>query len=1136
MNRSSLQKRKLGTTILLILIASAIILVPPVNRTQVSAQVGGRSDSKQAAQEAKKADSELTLGTRLERELKASDIHSYKVTLSSGQYMHLVVEQKGIDVVVTLFGPAGQKLTVVDSPNGNQGPEPIYVIAKDTGEYRVEVRPVDEGAAPGPYEIRVEDLRPATSKDVDRVAAEWTFAEGLQLFGQSTAETRQKAIDKYLEAVTLWRKLGDRAQEATTLNEIGGTYWQLGENQKALEYHSQALSIRRLIGDRHGEAQSLHNVGVDYWQLGDSQKALECYNRALPLRRAVADREGEAITLNAIALAHNNLGDLNEALDYLHQSLTVYRAIGDRRNVATTLHNMSKPYFQLGDWQKALTYQNEALAIARDIGDRDTEGFVLQNTGYIYGQLGDDQKAIEYYDQALSLLRALGDRNGESVTLNSIGLAYRSIGDSQKALDYFNQALALTRVVKDRRGEALALQNVGTVYKLLGDSRKALDYFSQTLVVLREIGDRLNEAVTLSLIGTTYSSTGEWQEGIRYLEEALSLHRDIGDRVNEATTLKNIARIERDRDSLDAARNHIETALSIVEDTRSKFVSQQLRTSFSASRQEYYELYIDVLMRMHHAQPLSGFDAAALQASERARARSLLDLLNESRAGIREGVDPVLLERERRLQQQLSVKSERLTRLLTGKHTEDQKTAASKELELLLADYKELESQIRIKSPRYAALTQPQPLSLKEIQTQVLDDDTLLLEYALGEERSYLWAVSATSVSAFELPKRADIELLSRRIYELLTARNKREKFETPKRRRDRIAQADAEYTQTGRTLSEMLLKPVTTQMKNKRLLIVADGVLQYIPFPALPSPEDTGEASPSKFTPLLARHEVVSLPSASTLAVLRRELVARKKAPKITAVLADPVFDKDDNRVKTTKLKARLAEASERSVDGRRGSEIPQTELIRSVRDFGPIGDTFYFPRLPSTRLEAEAIVAAAPPANSRKAVDFAASKVNATDAALGQYRYVHFATHALINSTHPELSGIVLSLVDEKGENQDGFLLLHEIYNLKLPADMVVLSGCRTALGKEIKGEGLIGFTRGFMYAGAGRVLVSLWDINDESTAGLMSRLYREMLGRNRLSPTASLRMAQLSLQRSSRWQAPYYWAGFILQGEYK
>jgi CHAT domain-containing protein len=168
-------------------------------------------------------------------------------------------------------------------------------------------------------------------------------------------------------------------------------------------------------------------------------------------------------------------------------------------------------------------------------------------------------------------------------------------------------------------------------------------------------------------------------------------------------------------------------------------------------------------------------------------------------------------------------------------------------------------------------------------------------------------------------------------------------------------------------------------------------------------------------------------------------------------------------------------------------------------------------------------------------KAVDFDANRATATNTDLSQYRIVHFATHGLLNSQHPELSGVVLSLLDEQAQPQDGFLRAHEIYNLNLPAELVVLSGCKTGLGKEIKGEGLVGLTRGFMYAGAARVVVSLWDVNDVATAELMKRFYQKMLAEGQ-RPAAALRAAQVAMWKEKRWQAPYYWAAFVLQGEWR
>src|SRR4029450_10117345 len=327
----------------------------------------------------------------------------------------------------------------------------------------------------------------------------------------------------------------------------------------------------------------------------------------------------------------------------------------------------------------------------------------------------------------------------------------------------------------------------------------------------------------------------------------------------------------------------------IIESARTNITSQELRASYLASRQEFYESYIDVLMQMHKQNPAAAFDPLALAVSERARARSLLELLTEARADIRQGVDGSLLERERSLQQRLNPSAAEHARFIPHKHPPEQAAAAAKEIAAITAEYEEIQAQIRARSPRYAALTQPQPLGLTEIQQQALDEDTLLLEYALGEERSYLWLVSQRSIDSFELPPRAELEAAARRVYELGAARPKRGTPPNPQF----IAQAKA--------LSGMLLGPAAAQLGAKRLVVVAPGVLSYLPFAALPAPED--EKRPAgDYEPLIAKHEVVSVPSASVLSIIRHEMAGRKRATKSGAVLADPVFEETDPRVASAK------------------------------------------------------------------------------------------------------------------------------------------------------------------------------------------------------------------------------------------
>jgi CHAT domain-containing protein len=337
-----------------------------------------------------------------------------------------------------------------------------------------------------------------------------------------------------------------------------------------------------------------------------------------------------------------------------------------------------------------------------------------------------------------------------------------------------------------------------------------------------------------------------------------------------------------------------------------------------------------------------------------------------------------------------------------------------------------------------------------------------------------------------------------------------------------------------------MVLGPLAGLMKGKRrLLFVAEGALQYVPFSALPAPgppSALSSASPG-FTPLILDYEVTSAPSASVLAVLRDDLARRRPAPKAVAVFADPVFGRTDPRVSRAAAGADAAGAEA----GEAAKGTPQESgtrgvLMRAVAETRVAGGPQRLGRLPHSRAEAERILALVPEAERLSAFGFEASREMAVSPELSRYRYLHFATHSLINSQHPELSGIVLSLVDASGADRDGFLRSYEVYNLQLPAELVVLSACSTGLGKDVRGEGLVGLTRGFMYAGAARTAVSLWDVDDVATAALMARMYRGILGRERLRPLAALRAAQLEMWRQERWRAPYYWAAFTMQGEWR
>ena len=696
----------------------------------------------------------------------------------------------------------------------------------------------------------------------------------------------------------------------------------------------------------------------------------------------------------------------------------------------------------------------------------------------------------------------------------------------------FKKALSLYEALKDKHGMARLLIWLGRAHNATGDYAQTLVFYQKGLDLYLEIGDKAGIIDVLISISNAYRAQGDPQRALAEAKRATDLARQINvqrfiadARVAEGKAFQSLNRTEE-------AREAYAEAIEAMEFSRSRIAGNTTRASYFTTVREPYELYVDVLMKMHKESPSAGHDQLALQMSERARARSLLEALSESRADIRQGIDPQLFERERTLRQQLNATGERQTRLLIGNHTAEQAAIASKEIAAVISEFQDLQAQILRRSPRYAALTQPVPLSVREIQNKVLDVDTLLLEYALGEERSYLWALTSTSLKSYELPKRSEIELSVRKVVGLLSNGT----------RWSTIKEIDSEYATAVADVSNTLLpQALISQSKAKRLVIVSDGALQYLPFSALPIPTSKS-ASHGSGMPLITQYEIVNLPSASALSVIRRETAGRVSSAKRIAVLADPVFDESDERVKALSRRGSQSRCPAPRVRFRiqlqsrdRYFWNERCNSIAKPSSNGNERSTFQIARLPFTRFEAEGITTVAGAGNSLKATDFRANRETATSPELAQYRFVHFATHGILNSEHPELSGIVLSLVNEQGKPVDGFLRLHDIYNLNLPADLVVLSACQTGLGKEIRGEGLVGLTRGFMYAGAPRVVASLWKVDDAATAELMKRFYRGML-KDKLRPAAALRRAKVEMWKQTRWNAPFYWAAFELQGEWK
>ena len=1089
------------------------------------------------------------------------ETHYHLLALSQHQYLRILLSSDSLNLRLTILKPDNSKIAELDCPHGK--PTPISLIADVAGEYIVKIQPQKYEATAGNYIVSLGDFREEKSGDRHRVVAENLTLEGKELAALESPVSLRTAIKKYERASEAWEAADDQREQAgafravadlydilgqprqaleyyqkaqqisqsindlegegEALNGIGYVYMTLSKNREAWEACSRALELNQCSGNRRAEAQSLNNLGEILYGISKRQQSIEYYQRAIAMWRDLADDRGQAQTLLNFGYTYSDLGEPNKALEFDRQALEFWKAAKSKRGQALALTAIGRLKSRLGESQEAIRYFDQAMQLARLVGDRTEEARILNGLGFVQESLGEQQKAIEYYKLALCLFQAVNYPNGEASTYNELGRAYYSLGDMQNSLGYFEQGYRLSSQIGDTRLEAYALRGVGTVYNFQGNIAKALETYRKALPVHRAEKDRRGEAVTLNLIGRIYHAQGKLQAAIEHYKIALALNQVAGDRNRESLTLYNLACAERDRGNPTVALSQIEKSLEIVESLRTKVASRDLRTSYFATIQQYYQLNVDLLMQSQKRATVNELASRALEVNERARARSLLDLLGQHRVDIRGQIDTNLTQRLQALQQEFLARSESKIQLISANASSEEVAAITREISALSEERSKIEAKIRLTHPHYAALTLPKPLQASEIQ-QLLDENTLLLEFSLGDKQSYVWTVTPTGVKGHGLKNRAEIEKLTREVREILAP--------------DESAPVELDATRTeaywkkAAELSQLILGPVADELGQKRLVIVADGGVQYIPFGALPKPQAGGKQSVGKESsvastahiPLIQEHEIVSLPSASTLAVLRQETAGRKPAPKTIAVLADPVFAINDLRLLAVNGQANGALPSQPAL-GDLTSQL-RNQSQRRGRNLK---------RLQWTLEEATAIEELTQPGDRFVAKGFDATLQQATDPNLSQFRIIHFATHGVLDDENPELSALVFSLFDKQGKTLEGRLWLNDIYNLNLPAELVVLSACDTGLGKDFKGEGLVGLTRGFMYAGAPRVMASLWKVEDKPTAHLMRRFYWHLL-KNGLPPATALRQAQLDLFRDAKWNAPYYWGSFVLQGEWK
>lgn len=1065
---------------------------------------------------------QLSQGRPVVAGFSADQTHIYSIELPAGNFL-LTVDQGGLDLVIGVTAPIN---TFASSPTFRDDRETLLLEPHEPAVYTITIDSDEYTGVTAQYVISVVPLEDNAAVTGYRLISEASAANH-----RGGKDNWQQSLQAYQNALTHWQRLGNIEEQARTLYSIAFLqYWQFWDWNEAASAAEQAANRYDAIGDTGLAANARHLQGASLIEAANEERASDTrsaeadFTRALALFDSAERAQAElnldydrAQTINNTGLTHFYRDDLVRARKYFVQAAQEFRRLDERSAELNPLANLAVIDHEKGRLASAVATYERLLELIPADREAEWRADTLDNLAATQLLLGDSDSALQYYLAALTIHEGLADIKGQGRSVSGIGSTYLAIGEIDLARDYLERSLELHRAAHDGKGQVADLRVLANIHRVLGEYDVSLSYYEQALElatsplvrarvqvqqarnwidtgefgkasdVLVDAGEAAEAAGAVRVFadatyesGRLFLNLGDRPQSERWLHRAHDLYAGIGLRSGQAQSLRMLAELAADND-IDAAIAYGFEAVDLIEALRSQVADLELRAVYLGRRADYYTFLIDALMQASTVAPTAktadDYLRRALQVSERARARATVDLINEAAIDFTATVAADILERQKELDARQIAAVYQRDKLLESNAGEEELGAVVAELQSIRTELDVLEAEARGSSSLYAELRAPTVLDADAMQA-MLDADTVVLQYSLGDKNSYLWVITENAIRSIAIPDRDAVNTIARSVYEQLAAPG------TPILANDQ--------------LSEMILAPAASELRARnRVVIAADGALQYVPFSALSM---DGAATINE------THEIVVVPSLTAVAAQREALVDRAEPALTLAVVGDPVFNDDDPRL--------VADGGTRST---------------------PVPENMPLPRLPFSAREAEEIAALVGEADRFVATGFDADKSRIEGDRLQDYRYVHFATHGIIDASHPALSRLAFSMRDSGGMPIDGFLRLRDIYALRLNADLVVLSACDTALGREIRGEGLMGLTQGFLYAGADKVVASLWQVPDRATAELMARYYRNMFESGQ-DPVSALRSAQLELAADRRWRDPYFWSGFVVQGDWR
>ena len=869
-----------------------------------------------------------------------------------------------------------------------------------------------------------------------------------------------------------------------------------------------ALMTSRVLAQnndaRKAEAEKVMQRGREQFQSSQFTAALQSWQQALLIYREIKERQGEGKALVNLGLAYHSLGDYRKAIEYYQQSLPILRAIIDRKTEGIVLYNFGNTYDSLGDYGKAIEYHQQSLKIAQEIKDPQGQAAVFGGLGNAYYGLGDYRKAIEHHQQHLKIAREIEDRQGEGAALTNLGSTYNTLGDYRKAIEYHQQSLKIAQEIKYPLGERLALGNLGLVYNNLGDNLKAIEYQQQSLKITREIEDRQGEGATLGNIGIAYLALGDYFKAIEYGQQMLKISQKIKNPLGEITALNNLCIAYSYLGDNLKAIDYCQQSLKIAQEIKDRLVAGNALGSLGNI---YYRLR-DYPKAIEYQQQRLKISQEINDRRGEGAALNNLGLTYYKQGNFKlaesilfEGIKVLESLRDQKLEDSNKVDfydtQSSIYRILQEVFIAQNKY--DKALEIAergrgRAFVELLTSQIDNNSKEQYLI----PPYIDQIKQTAKNQNSTLVQYSIignqfkvagklqtKESKLYIWVIKPTGEVTF---RKADLKPLWQKenttLSELVSTTRKSLGVSDDERSifSAKVKNPVNEKIQREslQKLHQLLVKPIADLLPtdpNQRVTFVPQSDLFLVPFPALID---------SKGKYLIEKHTILTAPAIQVLELTRQQQKRIKTLPKSSRknalIVGNPTMPSFNTKY------------------GESGKQLSS---------------------LPGAKREAEAI---APLFNTTALTGDEATETT-IKAKLPQAGLIHLATHGLFDG----FQGLQSSIALAPSSQDNGLLTASEILDIKLNADLVVLSACNTGRGR-ITGDGVIGLSRSLISAGVPSVLVSLWSVPDSPTASLMTDFYQN-LSKN---PDKATALRQAMLTRMKKHPNPRDWAAFTLIGE--